>query len=525
MSRDVHRALVRDRAALGGRRRSGSPRRARTAQLRQALEVIQTRLPGARRSRYEPRGPWTRLTSAVQPEDDAATGVPVERLARDCTRAHRRSCPPDFKVHPKIARSSSSSARDGRRGEAADRLGTGRGARLRHACAVEGTPVRLSGQDARARHVQPPPRGARRPRRPATSVRAARTTLRRDQAPLRGLRQPALGGGGARLRVRLQPRPTRARSSLWEAQFGDFANGAQVIIDQFIAAAEAKWEPHVAASCCCCRTATRGRARSTRARGSSASCSSCAEDNIQVVQLHDAGAVLPRAAAPDAPLVPRKPLIVITPKSLLRHQRRPSGSRRTSPGAASSPVLDDGRWREPARVRRARARAPARSTTTCWRGARTSRTTRTGRGRDRARRAALSVPGGRPARRARALPARASVVWVQEEPENMGAWTFVRERLREHLGAVVPLAYAGRPRAPARPSARRACIAPSRPLSWPRAFEGLGRAPVGRGPRPRQSARAGAMASPVSRMLSRTVGLADAPICIRHIRRSQPIDA
>ena len=103
---------------------------------------------------------------------------------------------------------------------------------------VEGVPIRLTGQDTERgtfsqRHLvlHDAETGASYAPHPAPARRAG---------AVRAVQQPALRAGHARLRVRLQ-RGAPEALVLWEAQFGDFINGAQVIIDQFLAAGLAKW--------------------------------------------------------------------------------------------------------------------------------------------------------------------------------------------------------------------------------------------------------------------------------------------
>ena len=114
---------------------------------------------------------------------------------------------------------------------------------------------------------------------------------------------------------------------------------------------------------------------------------------------------------------------MFTPKSLLRHPRCASSLEELATGGFE-PVLDDAGVGPRARAAR-RALRRARSTTTCCRRART-------RGQDDVALVRLERLYPFPARRARgdarALRARAELVWCQEEPRNMGAWRFVRER-------------------------------------------------------------------------------------------------
>jgi 2-oxoglutarate dehydrogenase complex dehydrogenase (E1) component-like enzyme len=237
---------------------------------------------------------------------------------------------------------------------------------------------------------------------------------------------------------------------LWEAQFGDFANGAQVIIDQFIASAEEKWDQPSSLSLLLPHgyegqgpehsSARIERFLQLAARGSLRVC----YPSTPASYFH---LLRRQALAPE-----KRPLILFTPKSLLRHPEA------VSPLAALTessflPLLPDPVVDGRREVRRvlltagkvaydllAFRRAQQIDDVTILRleqfypfpaAELTSALQDLGRARD--------------------------VVWVQEEPRNMGAWGLLRERLPRCLAAGQELRYVGRSAAaaPATGSLRR----------------------------------------------------------------------
>ena len=221
----------------------------------------------------------------------------------------------------------------------------------------------------------------------------------------------------------------------WEAQFGDFANGAQIVIDNFLAAAGDKWGQNSALTLLLPH-GYEGQGPEHSSARLERFLTMCADGNLTVAQPTTAAQYFHLLRA-QALRSTRRPLVVMTPKSLLRARQ------------ARSPVeqLVEGRWREVLDDDRRPTAAgqPRRAVQRQGRlrGDGTSRPDRRG-GRAQpiavarveqlypVARASRSPSCSRPTRRA------TEVVWLQEEPENMGAWSFVHGRLHRLLADELP---------------------------------------------------------------------------------------
>ena len=226
---------------------------------------------------------------------------------------------------------------------------------------------------------------------------------------------------------------------LWEAQFGDFANGAQTIIDQFIVSAESKWQrpsgivlllPH----------GYEGQGPEHSSGRLERFLQLCAEDNIQVCNLTTSAQyfhVLRRQMKRDF----IKPLVIMTPKSLLRAEFASSRAEEFTSGRFEE-ILggpDAGPVDKTKRIIFCSGKVYYDLFNY-----------RTERKIDNA--AIIRIEQLYPFAEKRlremmkGFPSGVKLVWCQEEPENMGAWTFMEPRLRTMFCREI--AYAGR-----RPSA------------------------------------------------------------------------
>jgi 2-oxoglutarate dehydrogenase E1 component len=345
------------------------------------------------------------------------TGAAPGRLA-EVARA-LTSVPEAFAVHPKVKR-----LLDERRAMAEGKrpVDWGTAELLAYGCLLaDGVPVRLSGEDTRRgtfnqRHAVLIDVETEAEHAPLAHVSPGQARFECWDSPLSEAAVLGFEFGYSR--------DAPEALVLWEAQFGDFANGAQVIIDQFVAATEDKWKllsgivlllPH----------GYEGQGPEHSSARLERFLQLAAEDNIQVCQ--------PSSSAQYFHLLRRqamrrwrKPLVVMTPKSLLRN---PSAG---SPiGAFSAPrfleVLPD-------------AEAPRASRILVCTG-KIAHELKT----ERARRQSSSVavvtveqlypfPEAGLAEALHALPEGREIVWIQEEPANMGALSWILPRLEAVSG-------------------------------------------------------------------------------------------
>ena len=224
---------------------------------------------------------------------------------------------------------------------------------------------------------------------------------------------------------------------LWEAQFGDFVNGAQTIIDQFIVSSESKWQrpsgivlllPH----------GYEGQGPEHSSGRVERFLQSCAEDNIQVCNLTTPAQyfhVLRRQMM--RPF--RKPLVIMTPKSLLRSEAAVSRAEDFT-GAGFSEVLET-----PAATGAAEAKRVVFCTGKVYYDLLKFRDANQVNDTAIVRVEQLYPLHSRRLKELLKLYAKAAKwVWCQEESQNMGAWSFIAPLLTELLPGSAKLAYAGR---------------------------------------------------------------------------------
>jgi 2-oxoglutarate dehydrogenase E1 component len=225
---------------------------------------------------------------------------------------------------------------------------------------------------------------------------------------------------------------------LWEAQYGDFVNVAQPIIDQFISADRAKWGQRSGLVLLLPHGYEGGGPEHSSAR-LERFLQLCAEDNM-VVAYPSTPAQYFHVLRRQGMRADRKPLILMQPKSLLRLPAAASRLEELA-GGSFQPVIDD----VVVASRRSEVRRLVLSTAKLYYDLLAARGA--GAGADVALVRVDELypwPGDRMAAIVDAYPNLEDVVWAQEEPKNMGAWTYVAPQLRVATGNMLTIRYVGR---------------------------------------------------------------------------------
>ncbi|GAB4178005.1 MAG: 2-oxoglutarate dehydrogenase E1 component [Geothermobacteraceae bacterium] len=399
--------------------------------IRAQADAINARLEEALSGETRPvhvgyKGKWSNIQRHYEPVE-ITTGVPEPVLRKLAMRI--TSVPKSFNAHPKVAR-----LLENRRKMVEQGTGLDWGAAEALAFATllsEGTPIRLSGQDCR--------RGTFNHRHAVLidnktgQLFVPHGFISPTQAPIQVynsmLSENAVLGFEYGYSLEMPEGLT-----IWEAQFGDFANGAQVIIDQFISSSGSKWD----------RTSGLVMFLPHGYEGQGAEHSSARiERYLQLCADHNLQVVYPSTPAQFFHLlrrqmkVPwRRPLIVFTPKSMLRHPDCRSSLEELSKGRFREIIGDGGPER------------PVRTGLICS-GKIYFELLARKREEERDDVAIIRIEQLYPLRRdlLRSALQRYSRIetwaWVQEEPANGGPWSYIRPQLAELLG--VDPTYVGRP--------------------------------------------------------------------------------
>lgn len=222
---------------------------------------------------------------------------------------------------------------------------------------------------------------------------------------------------------------------LWEAQYGDFANGAQVVIDQFIASGLSKWGVTSRLTLLLPHGYEGGGPEHSSAR-LERYLQACAEGNIRVANPTTAAQYF-HLLRRQAHSTEQRPLVVMTPKSLLRLAAASSSLKELTDGRFQA-ILGDAASVDATRlllcsgkvyydlIKEANDQKLARPPIA---------------------RVEQLYPFAEPELRQllAQYPSLTEVIWVQEEPQNMGAWSFIAPRLAAILPTGVTVRYVGRP--------------------------------------------------------------------------------
>jgi 2-oxoglutarate dehydrogenase complex dehydrogenase (E1) component-like enzyme len=360
--------------------------------------------------------------------EDVATHADAQLLADLDRQLH--TWPDDFKVNPKLARQLEKRGRI---------FGDGGSIEWAHAetlafasLLADGVPVRLTGQDTERgtfsqRHLVLHDTDSNAPYTPVANLKQAKTPFEVHNSPLSELATVGFEYGYSVVAPKALV--------LWEAQFGDFVNGAQVIIDQFISAGRAKWGqesrmvmllPH----------GYEGQGPEHSSARLERFLQAAAENNMRIANCTTPAQYF-HLLRRQALLPQRRPLIVMTPKSLLRHPRATSPVTELSSGGFRHVIADES-------VATEKTRRVVLCSGKIYYDLIAARE-EVGTGEVAIVRVELLYPF--PAAEIAELISRyddsIDVVWAQEEPQNMGAWSFIAPRIR-HVSGREP-AYAGRP--------------------------------------------------------------------------------